>query len=113
MVKSGSVFNYFFFLHRDAVNEDKRKELLKLDNTAIKLKTSSSDGRIRKSGTFVEDNNSYLDSLQSRAQSCHVPFATSLERIADCSIKGVSLDIQGIDSKMWSGCFRVVFTVNH
>lgn len=77
-------------LHRDAVNEDKRKDHLKLDNTGIKLKTSSSDGKVRKSGIF-EDQSKDLDPFPLRAYSCHLPYATrSLEKITDCSVKGVS-----------------------
>ena len=70
-------------MFRDAVREDQKKELLRLDKGVVRLKTSKSDGKIDK--TSYENG-----SIQSRTYSCHVPFASALERVADVSIKGVS-----------------------
>ena len=69
---------------RNAVKDDKRKEFLKLDNALIKLKTSSSDGKVDKSRSIAEETIPY------RAHSCHIPYTTSIDRITDFSVKGVS-----------------------
>ena len=82
--KISSIFHSYTY--RDAVNEDKKKVLLKLDNSSRKLKTCSSEGKIGKS---FEGRSSKLGDPR-RTYSYNAPFASSLERIADCSIKGVS-----------------------
>ena len=76
-------------LCRDALNEDRKRDSLKLDNSGIKLKTSSSDGKVKKTG-ILEDKRRSLDPVPHRAYSCHLPYAQSLEKITDCSVKGVS-----------------------
>lgn len=73
-------------LSRDAIKEDNRRDFLKLDNTGIKFKTSSSDGKVRKTGMDAGS----LDPFPFRAYSCHAPYARSLEKITDSSVKGVS-----------------------
>ena len=56
------------------MNEDKRKEHLKLDNVpVVRLKTSRSDGKVGK-----DKNCGNADSLQPRTLSCNIPFAVSL-----------------------------------
>lgn len=68
---------------RDAVSQDKKRQNLKLDNSPVmRLKTSISDGKVGMSLLRGERN--------LKTQSCHIPFATSLERLADISVKGVS-----------------------
>lgn len=78
------------YVYRTAVMDDKKKEFLRLDNSSLKLKTCSSDGKIGKLKTSIEDKSENVNPFPYRAHSCHVPFATSLERITDLSVKGVS-----------------------
>ena len=75
--------------YRDAVNEDKKRQHLQLDNNSLKLKYSSSDGRIGKTGNLINDKTSSLDPFPVRTYSCHTPYTVSLDKLTDLSIKGV------------------------
>ena len=71
-------------------------ERLKLDNSpTIRLKTSKSDGKVGIGKTSTLGNGNGGDPIQNRTQSCHVPFAVSLDRLTDrltdISVKGVSI----------------------
>ena len=81
--------------YREAVNEDKRREQLKLDKSVNRLKPCSSEGRIGQTATLQSGKISPSllsdeDDRPIRAYSCHIPYSTQLQKIADVSSKGVS-----------------------